>query len=184
MSYTRKMRSLRAGSISVLQPFASRSVAVGGQIDRLAAIAGTGSLIQMTITTITGKLATGLGKATGFTELDWAKAAFIDRLGIDPFPGTVNLIVATDTDRDAWRRVKEGAAIVISPPRTDWCDALCYPASIETAEAAPIRAAIVLPDVAGYAPDQIELIAPVGIRDALRAGDGDAITIHVEQGEG
>jgi len=136
----------------------------------------------MTITTITGTLATGLGKATGFTELDWAKAAFIAQLGIDPFPGTVNLIVGTDVDRAAWSRVKEGAPVVISPPRTDWCDALCYLATIEGPEAQPIPAAIILPDVASYADDQIELIAPVGIRDALKIGDGDAITIHVEQG--
>ena len=137
----------------------------------------------MAITTITGNLATGLGKAMGFTELDWAKAAFIDRLGIDPFLGTVNLIVGTDVDRAAWSRVKEGDAIVISPPRTDWCDALCYLASIEAGDGKRIEAAIVLPDVEGYAADQIELIAPVGIREALNLADGDAITIHVEQGE-
>lgn len=137
----------------------------------------------MAITRITGNLATGLGKATGFTELDWAKAAFIERLGIDPFPGTVNLIVGTDSDRAAWSRVKKGAAIVIHPPRTDWCDALCFLATIESKDVKRIQAAIILPDVESYAADQIELIAPVGIRDALKIGDGDAVTIRVEQGE-
>jgi CTP-dependent riboflavin kinase len=133
-------------------------------------------------TTIRGELATGVGEATGFTQLDWARKAFIDRFGIDPYPGTVNLIVTIPVDRAAWARVREGEAIVIRPPRTDWCNARCFAARIHCAGGEPITAAIVLPDIESYADEQIELIAPVCIRDALKVDDGDLITIHVEQG--
>jgi CTP-dependent riboflavin kinase len=132
-------------------------------------------------TTIRGELATGVGKATGFTQLDWARSAFIDRLGIDPFPGTINLIVRNSTDRAAWDRVRSGDAIVISPPRTDWCDARCFSAQIELIGGDAIEAAIILPDIASYAAEQIELIAPVCIRNTLKVEDGDMITIHVKQ---
>jgi CTP-dependent riboflavin kinase len=133
-------------------------------------------------TTIRGELATGVGEASGFTQLDWARAAFIDRLGIDPFPGTINLIVKNPGDRAAWERVREGEAIVISPPRTDWCDARCFAARIDCVGSEPIAAAIVLPDIESYASEQIELIATVYIRDTLKVDDGDLITIHVVQG--
>ena len=138
----------------------------------------------MTKTTIRGELATGVGQATGFTQLDWARTAFIERLGIDPYPGTVNLIVKHPADLSAWKRVRAGTAIVIHPPRTDWCDARCFAAQIERPGFAPIKAAIVLPDVDGYAAGQIELIAAVGIRDTFGIRDGDSVTIHVEERAG
>jgi CTP-dependent riboflavin kinase len=137
---------------------------------------------MMITTTIRGELATGVGEATGFTQLDWARKAFIDRFGIDPFPGTVNLIVRNPGDRAAWRRVRSGEAMVISPPRTDWCDARCFAAQIDRIGGQPIEAAIILPDIASYAEEQIELIARVCIRDSLKVQDGDTITIHVRQG--
>ena len=135
----------------------------------------------MTYMTIRGELATGVGQATGFTQLDWARAAFIEQLGIDPFPGTLNLIVKNPADFAVWSRVRNGEAIVVRPPRTDWCDARCFPARIDRPGFEPIEAAIVLPDVDSYAADQIELIAAVGIRATLGIEDGDPISIQVEE---
>ena len=45
-----------------------------------------------------------------------------------------------------------------------------------------IEAAIVLPDVPDYPPAQIELIASVGVRDALGVEDGDPISLQVTDG--
>ena len=125
--------------------------------------------------TITGALATGLGQATGFTSLDWARQAFRDRLGIDPYPGTVNMIVTSDQERAAWRLVKTWPGIVLPPPQPDWCNSRCYHARINDR----IEAAIVLPEIETYPEDQIELIAAVGVRDTLNLKDGDPVVIHV-----
>jgi CTP-dependent riboflavin kinase len=130
--------------------------------------------------TLTGVIATGLGQATGFTGLDWARAAFIGQLGIDPYPGTINLLVGDDENRAVWAGVRAGDAIVIHPPRTDWCDAHCYKAII----AGQIEAAIVLPLLEGYPVDQIELIAAVNVRDALGVEDGDRVTIEILNDQG
>ena len=124
---------------------------------------------------ITGAMATGLGKATGFTSLDWAREAFRIRLGIDPFPGTFNVIVTSDQDRAAWRLVKSWPGIVLSPPRPDWCNSRCYHARINN----QIDAAIVLPEVDSYPEDQIELIAAVGVRETFKLKDGDPVVIDV-----
>jgi CTP-dependent riboflavin kinase len=47
----------------------------------------------VTALTITGRLASGLGEGAAFTGLPWAREQFIARLGLDPFPGTVNLVL-------------------------------------------------------------------------------------------
>jgi CTP-dependent riboflavin kinase len=39
---------------------------------------------------------------------------------------------------------------------------------------------IVLPLVAGYAPDQIEIVAEVNLRDHFALGDGDLVTLHIQ----
>jgi CTP-dependent riboflavin kinase len=55
------------------------------------------------------------------------------------------------------------------------CDARCYPVSID----GRIDAAIVLPEVAGYSPAQIEIIAAMGVRDALDIDDGDSLRLEI-----
>lgn len=127
---------------------------------------------------ITGAMATGLGKATGFTSLDWARQAFRDRLGIDPYPGTVNVIVTSDQERAAWRLVKSWRGIMLPPPRPDWCNSRCYLARINDR----IDAAIVLPEIESYPEDQIELIAAVAVRGMLNLKDGDPVVIDVRAG--
>lgn len=124
---------------------------------------------------ISGALASGLGEAAGFTSLDWARAAFRDRLGIDPFPGTVNLILLSDPDRAAWHLVKSWKGIVLPPPRPDWCNSRCYHARLNDR----IDAAIVLPEIDSYPEDQIELIAAIGVRETLDLKDGDPLVIDV-----
>ena len=125
--------------------------------------------------TINGVLATGLGQAAGFTSLDWARETFQDRLSIDPFPGTVNLIVESQPERAAWRLVKSWSGIVLPPPRSDWCNARCYHARLNN----HVDVAIVLPEIDGYPEDQIELIAAIAVRDTLNLKDGDPLVIEV-----
>ncbi len=131
----------------------------------------------MSATTMTGRLATGIGQGRHFTSLDWARRQFIERLGIDPFPGTVNLTLEDADALAAWARLKAEPGVRIDNPNDGPfdCDARCYPVLI----AGRIAAAIVLPEVDGYSPAAIEMIASVGVRDALGITDGDTVTLVV-----
>ena len=126
-----------------------------------------------------GRLATGIGQGRHFTRLDWARAQFMDRLGIDPFPGTVNVVVDDPDSMPVWVRLKRTPGIRIDNPGNGPhdCDARCYPVRI----AGRIDAAIVVPEVEGYPPAQVEMIAAVGVRDALGIEDGDPVEIELKR---
>lgn len=131
----------------------------------------------MSSETIVGKLASGIGQGKHFTRLDWARRQFIERLGIDPYPGTVNIVVEQPVALAAWARVVARPGIRIDNPNDGPhdCDARCYRASIS----GRIPAAIVLPEVDGYPRGQIELIATMNVREALGIADGDPVTLVV-----
>ena len=125
--------------------------------------------------TLIGRLATGIGQGRHFTRLDWARSQFMDKLGIDPFPGTVNVVVDDPDAMPVWVRLKRTPGIRIDNPNDGPhdCDARCYPVSIE----GRIDAAIVLPEVDGYPPAQVEMIAELAVREALGIEDGDTVRI-------
>ena len=55
---------------------------------------------------LVGRLATGKGQGKYFTRIGWARQQFLDKLGIDPFPGTINLIVEDSESSEVWNRLK------------------------------------------------------------------------------
>ena len=124
-----------------------------------------------------GRVAAGRGQGRHFTQLDWARRQFVQKLGIAPFPGTLNLVVEDVESIDVWHRLGKTLGVRIENPNDgpNDCDARCYPVTIE----GRIDAAIVLPEVAGYSPVQIELIAPVCLRDALDVDDGDSLRLEI-----
>ncbi len=130
----------------------------------------------MNTTILTGRLVTGLGAAVAFTGIDWARRQFIAKLGIDPYPGTVNLMVEDGDELAKWQAVKAAPGITLVSHRQDWCNARCYPARFGGGNAA----AIVLPEIADYPAAKVELIAAVGIRDTLGLRDGDYVAIEID----
>ena len=126
---------------------------------------------------IRGRLARGVGQGKYFTRLDWARRQFIGKLGIDPFPGTINLIVDDSESRSVWVRLTGTPGVRIDNPNggPHDCDARCFHVVIE----GQVDAAIVLPEVAGYPPNQIEIIAPICVRDALGIDDGDWLKLEI-----
>jgi CTP-dependent riboflavin kinase len=101
----------------------------------------------------------------------------LDKLGFDPFPGTINLIVDDSESIMVWDRLKTTPGVRIDNPSDGPhdCSARCYPVSID----GRIEAAIVLPEVVGYSPVKIEIIAATGVRDALDVDDGDSLRLEI-----
>lgn len=120
-----------------------------------------------------GRVTAGVGQGSGFTALDWVREAFIAAVGIEPYPGTLNLRLESDRALAAWAEVKAAPGIRI-PGQQGACDARCYPVRV----ADRIPAAIVLPEVEGYPPAQVELVAALPLRQHLQLGEGDEVQIQ------
>jgi len=127
--------------------------------------------------TFSGQVVTGTGKAASFTQLQWARDQFITQLGIDPYPGTLNLLLDTPSDQTEWARLKGTDGRRVTSPNNEWCDARCYPIQME----GRLPGAILYPEVPGYPENQVEIISPLHLRLELGLKDGDRFTLTVNR---
>ena len=127
---------------------------------------------------IRGRLVRGLGEAPGFTQLPWVVEQCRQKLGFEPFPGTVNLEVLAE-DLELWRALKaEPGGAVLVPPDPAFCDAICQPVTVE----GTLAAATITPHVADYPADKLELLAPCSVVQALGLSLGQMVAVTSRPG--
>lgn len=129
------------------------------------------------MTILEGQLVHGLGRAKQLTQLDWVRRQLIELTGIDPHPGTLNLQLLDDANRDVWRRWCELPGEIVVPEDVACCRAHCYSVTIE----GKVPAAIIRPDSADYPPDKVELIAALPVREHLQLADNARIRVELCQ---
>jgi phosphoglycolate phosphatase len=127
------------------------------------------------IMVIQGQLVRGLGKAADFTRIDWVRRQLIEYAGIDPYPGTVNLTLADNANRARWRNWRDLPGHVLVPADAAYCSARCYPARI----AGRIPAAVVLPEIAAYPENKLELVAALPVREHLSLAESALLTVEL-----
>lgn len=127
---------------------------------------------------LAGQLVSGLGEAAGFTQTEWARNQFIALVGIDPYPGTVNLVLTEQAEIDRWQELRVAGGILLPAPDPAFCDARLFRVTLNEA----VAGAIVFPHVADYPADKVEVIAAVGVRAALGLNEGDRIRLDIDLG--
>ena len=127
---------------------------------------------------IGGQVVSGEGRGRNFTRLDWARRQFVDKLGIDPFPGTVNLIVVDADSQSVWDWLKNTPGVLIRNPGEGPQD--CSARGYRVSSGGQVDGAVVFPEVAGYAEDQVEIIAAIVVRNALGTSDGDSLMLEIQ----
>ena len=132
--------------------------------------------------TLSGVVFSDLGRASQFMALDWVQQKLRDDLGYDPFPATLNLRPATDADARTWQAAQsELQAIEFMPSHKSFCSARIFLGDIRgagSADARPVRGAVLLPSVSDYPADKIEIVAPVHLKKHLRVKDGDRLILE------
>ena len=128
-------------------------------------------------TEIRGRVRTGLGQGAGFTSLPWARRQFLQLLGIEPFPGTLNLQLEAPSIGQ-WLGLSQQPGYRLVPESATGCGARCYPLMVSVPGRGAITSAVVVPEVAGYAPDQVEVIAAVSLRQTLELADDHLVTLR------
>lgn len=122
-----------------------------------------------------GTLCSGLGEGARFTQLPWAAREFRDKLGFEPYPGTLNLLLSGTDWEVARSHLQRARGIAIVPPE-GFCAARCFRVTVNER----VEGAVVLPEVGDYPADKCEVLAPVGLRQRLDLRDGDAVRLRVE----
>ena len=124
---------------------------------------------------IRGRIVEGLREAGNFTQIPWVKRQFIEKLSIDPYPGTLNLEIVDPESLQAFRKLKASRGLEITPEDPSFCSAQCYPVLIN----GQLKAAIVFPLVKDYPESKMELIALQNIKEALSVRAGDDLEIEI-----
>jgi riboflavin kinase len=127
---------------------------------------------------IKGRLVEGMKESGLFMSIPWVREQFIEKLGIDPYPATLNLEVTNPQDLDKLKEVKNRAGIEIFPMDQGFCSARCFHALIS----GKAKGAIVIPLVEGYPESKLEIIASERLVDLLSLEVGDIVPIEIDFG--
>ncbi|MFB6101063.1 MAG: DUF120 domain-containing protein [Haloplanus sp.] len=136
-----------------------------------------------TTLSLDGTVTSGMGEGRHYISLPGYMSQFRERLGYEPFPGTLNVELAAESTQSRGELESlEGAATPIDGWEDDdrtFGPATCYAAQVEAGTASYDGAHVIVPERTHHDATQLELIAPVKLRDELGLADGDSLTIHV-----
>lgn len=121
---------------------------------------------------LSGTVFSGGGKGKKFLELPWVKRQIEEKLGFTPYPGTLNVKLSEENVKH--KKLLEKAHSIKVCPAEGYCSGMLIKASIGTLECA-----IVVPEVAGYPKDLLEIIAAVNLRETLQLEDCYEVTVTV-----
>ena len=133
-----------------------------------------------------GRVTAGMGEGRHYISLEGYHVQFVDRLGYEPFPGTLNITLEEESVR---KRARLEA--LTSIPIDGWEDedrtygpAVCYPAAVDNLAGDRYEQAhAIVPERTHHDESNLELIAPKKLRDVLSLADEDTIEITITSGE-
>lgn len=121
-----------------------------------------------------GKVFSGHGSGTKYLKLSWVKKQITEKLGFEPFLGTLNLRLKKESVEAKKKLLKSEKAIEIVP-REGFCLGLCFKARVMD----KVDGAVVLPQVPHYPENVLEVIAPVSLRKTLGFKEDDEVRLSV-----
>lgn len=127
-----------------------------------------------------GHIITGMGEGAYYMSLDGYKKQFKEKLGYEPYPGTLNIKLNSMLFVEARKEMLKYPSINIEgfsdQSRTfGWVK--CYPASINDSK--NINSSILILERTHYDDSIIELIAPFSIKEQFSLKNGDYIKLKV-----
>ncbi len=121
---------------------------------------------------VEGRIFTGRGEGRKYVELEWVKQQVKEKLGFDPYPGTLNLRL---NEKDVKHRVllESGAELRLCHSQ-GYCTGLLFKAALDG-----MACGVVIPQVEDYPDDVLEVVASVNLKQKLRLRDDDLVTVTV-----
>ncbi len=128
--------------------------------------------------TLEGTVFTGLGEGAYYITKDVYRRQFTEKLGFEPYPGTLNLKLNSDYDVKTRMELDAYPAIEIEGFKNEdrtFGLVRCYPAIIDN----KIKGALITAMRSHYDVSVLEIIAPVCLRKQLNLKDGVKVKIEV-----
>ena len=106
-------------------------------------------------------------------KLPWVKKQIEEKLGFVPYPGTLDVRI-TEESVELKKTLAEECRVNILPA-AGFHRGKCYKASFKT----ELTCALIIPEVAGYPENVIEIIGPKNLREKFHLSDGEAVEVKV-----
>ncbi len=128
--------------------------------------------------TLEGTVFTGLGEGAYYVTKDHYRKQFIEKLGFDPYPGTLNLKLSGEYDIKARSELEAYPAINIEGFKNEdrtFGTVKCYPVLIDN----KVKGALLTAMRTHYDVSVLEIIAPFCLRKHLNLKDGQKVKVEV-----
>jgi len=136
------------------------------------AIEGTNELV------FRGRLFEGLREGGYYVSSAGYRKQFIKQLGFEPYPGTLNLKLASPLEIEQKRRLRTMTGLAIQGFRDrarTYGPAMCFRATIGGSH----KGAALVIERTHYDDSVLEVISPVNLRRELKIKDGDVVSVVV-----
>jgi riboflavin kinase len=128
--------------------------------------------------TLEGTVFTGFGEGAYYISRESYRKQFIEKLGFDPYPGTLNLKLVTDYDLKARNELEAYPGVEIEGFKDEdrtFGSVKCYPVIMEN----EVKGALILALRSHYDASVLEIIAPAPLRKHLKLKDGQKVKVEV-----
>jgi riboflavin kinase, archaea type len=128
-----------------------------------------------------GTVVSGMGEGAYYMSLDGYRKQFKEKLGFEPYPGTLNVKLIDQIFMNARREIGRYPSVFIngfSDNMRTYGWVKCYKANIN--KAAVNNAAALVLERTHYDDSMLEIIAPICLKEAIGIQNGDRISIKVQ----
>jgi len=128
--------------------------------------------------TLEGVLFSGLGEGAYYVNKEGYRKQFMEKLGFDPYPGTLNIKLTTDYDIKALSELETYPALVLEGFKDEsrtFGPVKCYPAIINN----KAKGAVIYAMRSHYGASVLEIVAPTYLRRQLNLKDGNKIKVEI-----
>ena len=128
-----------------------------------------------------GTVVSGMGEGAYYMSLEGYRKQFKEKLGFEPYPGTLNVKLIDQIFMNARREIGRYPSVFINGFSDNirtygWVK--CYKANIN--EGAVNNAAALVLERTHYDDSMLEIIAPICLKEAIGIQNGDRISIKVQ----
>lgn len=128
--------------------------------------------------TLEGVVFSGLGEGAYYIRQDGYRKQFIEKLGFDPYPGTLNVRLTSEYDIKTRQELENYPAIEVEGFKDEsrsFGPVKCYPALINN----KAKGAWIFAFRTHYDSSVVEIVAPHYLRNQLKIEDGQRVKIEV-----